>query len=720
MHFKKQYQLAGLILIGIFVLMGCASNESTNSSPHLDDNVPAKAIEPTVQLEGTGKFITPENIAQLETVGIWGNGRANAVHFSPNGQILAVLTTIGVNLFDVESWEERRYIPFSTSVQQADFAPNGRFLAITSFNNQQIEVWDLEDNNWVKMPELGDSANLQALFTADSAHLVINERTKIGVWNLIEGELVTKMDAPENGAFGQMIVSPSDDTVAVSFLSDRGEQILVRSLQAAGEPQVLDMETAQQIEWIRFSEDGQYLVAVLSEGAFAEAYDVNVWSTENWERLSSFVVAGGMNPSTWMLSPNGRLLSVLIGHKEIGVWDLFERSDPIILPALNLHPLTDMTFSPNNKLLFIATSDGQIQQWDVSSQTKVGQSSMADKPLADISLSVDGSLLAFVVDDGMVEVWDEALASQQIAFSQFGFGEVNGIAYSANGRFLAAASSNGNVSVWDDVQQIPIATFNQPNTNIDSVAFTPDGRRLATGAGQRLGPIAFDDSVKVWNTEEQTLAFKLAGEGEDVPGCSFYRNSVFYSPDGSYVAAASHDFTVDLWLAETGEHIHKFPPHKDAVLSVAFSPDGNYLATASEDITTRVWRLPDFELAHEFTGRLGGMWSLAFTPDSQTIIVGDSSGLIQQWNLDDGRFIKAFQGEKNKVSNLAVSPDGRLLISGGEGSAVNIWSVESGSLLQQLPSHAGVVLAVAFSPDGETIVTGSRDNTMRVWQLAFE
>ena len=718
MGLRKQYQLATLLLIGIWVLIGCAGNDFsvTQETKNLEVNeLETAPVNPT-QVEHSTKFITPENVAQLRTTTVWGNGRASGTTFSPNGDHLAVLTTIGVNLFEAANWEEVAFIPFPTSVQQATFAQNGRFLAITAFNNQHIQLWDIENGDWVTTPATEGFANLQALFAADDEHLLINAHRTVGAWNLIEGEWTIELDAPENGSFGQMVASPVDDLFAVSYLSDQGEQILVRSLQA-GDFQLLETNATQQIEWTRFTEDGRYLVAVLSEGPFAEAYEVQIWSTDDWKLLNSFVVEGGMNPSVWALSANGRFLSTLIGHKEIAVYELLASSEPKIMPALELHPLTDMLFSRDNMLLILATSDGQIQQWDVSSQTNVGLVDMAESPLSDISLTADGSMIAFVAADGVVEVWDQELAVQQMAFSQFGFGEVNDVAYSANGRFLAAATSNGNVNVWEDVTQNPIAAFNQPDTNLDSVAFSPDGYRLATGAGQRLGPVAFDDSVQIWNTVDQTLAFKLAGEGEDVPGCSFFRNSVFFSPDGQYVAAASHDFTVDLWLAESGEHVHKFPPHQDAVLNLAFSPDGNYLATASEDLTTRVWQLPNFDLAHEFTGRLGGMWALAFTPDSQTLIIGDSSGLIQQWNLSDGAFVKSFQGEKNKLSSLAVSPDGQLLVSGGEGSMVNIWSVAGGNLLQQLPSHAGVVLSVAFSPDGETLVTGARDNTMRIWQL---
>jgi WD40 repeat protein len=116
---------------------------------------------------------------------------------------------------------------------------------------------------------------------------------------------------------------------------------------------------------------------------------------------------------------------------------------------------------------------------------------------------------------------------------------------------------------------------------VESVAFSPDGRRLATASD--------DKTAKIWDAETGKELATLRGHEEPV-------RSVAFSPDGRRLATASADDTAKIWDDETGRELMTLRSHEDGVTSVAFSPDGRRLATAGNDNTVQVYALDIHDL----------------------------------------------------------------------------------------------------------------------------
>jgi len=211
-----------------------------------------------------------------------------------------------------------------------------------------------------------------------------------------------------------------------------------------------------------------------------------------------------------------------------------------------------------------------------------------------VAYSKEGTYLATADDDGKVLVQDAATSENRPPVTHEGY-PVNAIAFSpTDDEKLATAGDDGKVRIWNvkegsEYEASPINHGDEGNGKVNSVAFSPD----ADEDEELLATAGDDGMARIWNVTKGKLdkpAIKSPQKKPIKHGTNVH--SVAFSPDGKYLATASDDKTAATWKV-SGEPYHVANmEHAKEVRGVAFSPDGKYLATASEDGFAHQWVLP--------------------------------------------------------------------------------------------------------------------------------
>jgi WD40 repeat protein len=315
-------------------------------------------------------------------------------------------------------------------------------------------------------------------------------------------------------------------------------------------------------------------------------------------------------------------------------------------------------------------------------------------------------------------------------------GAVTSVAFSPDGtRIVTGASEEDEpfeAKVWDaltgmllfDLKGLPTRVARPTGffgVLVVSVAFSADSKRIVTAG--------CDNTVRVWNATTGALQLEVPERTGDMYCAAL-------SPDGTQIAiayrAGSSGF-IKVCDARTGKTVldWKAETHNSWVTRLAFSPDGARILTGGHDQAVKVWDAQKGTLLLDAKGMMSPKCSVAFSPDGQRVVAGRGDGTSRVIDARTGQVLLELKGRPQVVGSressstpgvlcLAFSPDGTRIVTGGTtgefgtGEA-SVWDARTGAELLELKGHRGFVVSAAFSPDGERIITGCLDGTARTW-----
>jgi len=317
----------------------------------------------------------------------------------------------------------------------------------------------------------------------------------------------------------------------------------------------------------------------------------------------------------------------------------------------------------------------------------------------DFDISPDGETVALSTSQGVfLYEFTELVQIRKVEQS----GVNASIAFSPNGKFLASSVGQNVRMINMDTGEVEF-TFEGDSGNISCLRFSPDGVTLIAGTN--------DGAISFWDTGEAELLFTIDLDGVGIA-------SLVHSADGTLFAAGNNKGDVYVVQASDGKQRYLFKGNVGKVDALGYSPKGEYLAVGSaDDSTVRIWSISTGEIVRNLEGHTGGVTTLSYSSNNMILAVGGDDGVIRMWDWERGRIQQKFNWTGEAVHQLKFSPDGSILMAIYSPAAVILWDPANGNILRKIEGHRSYVNDVKYSIDGSFVASASRDTTVILWDM---
>jgi WD40 repeat protein/serine/threonine protein kinase len=582
------------------------------------------------------------------------------VAFSRDGRHIASVDRDGVlKVWDVQTGRDiLRIQAHDKPAHCVAFSPDGHSLASGS-QDRTIKIWDVATRQSIHVLQ-GHKGQINSVAFSPDGRLLASASGRGGptamVWDVATGQALLTLEEHLGWGVRQVAFSPDGRRLA--------------SASGDGTVKVWDPETGKELHQltghtlgvmgVAFSPDGQRLASVAGDYAKRGAGEAKVWDVQTGEEVLTL-----HGHTTTVLgvafSPDGRRLATSGADKNVKLWDATNGREILTLRGLRLYLNPRVAFSPDGTRLLCAGRDHTVRVWDATPLgDAVGEEVLTlrghQAGVRSVAFCPDGKSLATAGEDDVVRIWDLPSA-REIHKVDGQSGMTVNLAFSSKGKYLALGGKQ--LTVWDTTNWKEIWT--RP-AGSDAVAFRPDERLLASGS-----PNPDYGLVRVWDVASGEQRRTLRDHNWGILGLAF-------SPDGRTLASASADGSVRLWDPETDAEVKTAPlRHVGPCKGVAFSPDGLYLASGGHDQTVKIWDTATWREWRTLRDPTSGIQSVAWSPDGRRLAWGGTDATVKIGDPATGKILRTLRGHTGWVEAVAFSPDGQWIASASLDKTVKLW-----------------------------------------------
>ncbi|MBI3407914.1 MAG: SEL1-like repeat protein [Planctomycetes bacterium] len=366
-------------------------------------------------------------------------------------------------------------------------------------------------------------------------------------------------------------------------------------------------------------------------------------------------------------------------------------------------PVVAIAFARDGKTFVTAEHSGALCLWDAATGKELRQLRGSWYGVLSLAFCPDGKTLVTGDSHGTVSVWDIATGEVRRQFSGSSAG-IYSIAVSEDGKRLASGNADSSVHLWDPASGELVCKLREPVKEYSAfgVAFSPDSRIVAVGAGTRV--TLFD--VKTGK--------ELSSLGNDVLG---EITALIFAPDGKRVYTGSTDGVLRQWDLSTGRELCRFVTSaRHPIISAALTGDGRMLASADEVRSSIVlWDTVTGRRIRQVELPRGLPYAVAFSPDGKTFAAAGGGPAIALWDTATGEESCPSVGREAIIDTVAFAPDGRSLASSSDDGTIRFWEPSTGKLLRAIEGSSDKTSRLCFAANGKTLLGLGR--TLRQWDV---
>ncbi len=628
-----------------------------------------------------------------------GRGIIADLAFSPDGESLAVATTIGCWIYELTTMKPIALLGTERGlVSTISFSPNGQWIATSNWDGI-IKVWETETQRCTAKVQGWHKGTSQLTFSPDSQYLAASGKWygDVYVWNTETGRHVASFTVAGTPKKGERLpasfpVCFSPDGQYLAYVSGR-ISLAVRHIETKEHIALLNHSPRKHIQGLAFSPCGRFLaVGSQNMSTNRQNTELQVWDIDK-ETLE-------MNDSDY---GGDRLIPAYSSDGTLRVADLY-KDKGVLWEASRREELETFEYQNGTRKAFRFSSDGEqfaiateyeMRVWHADTPPMI-VSHLEHTRMVRILFFMQGgkTLVSGYGGKSGIVFWDVA-QKQALRTLRTSYGRC---ALSPCEEILATAvGENGEtIEVLRVASGAPITTLTKHKQFVIALAFSPTSEHLISGDG--------DGNLSVWSVESWRELQELIGHTEGITAVAFHPNS-------SQVVTTSYDHTARVWDFESGEYLASLPLAEESDVS---------LYRGDQRQIRRILNRLSQGYSHKSTPR-----SITFSPSGDIIAAGGLHREIRLWDATtyETRMVIIPPDTCQQPNVVIFSPCGRYLVSGSwwqeglEKVSIRLWEVSTGENIATFWGHPTDIQDLAFSPDGTLLASGSFDGTILLWDM---